>query len=191
MAFDLGEHESDARLLARYAAGDQAAARALVALHGPRVYALARRLLGDAAEAEDVAQEALLRLWRIAPDWRPGEARISTWLYRVATNLATDRLRRRRGVGLDAAPEPADEAPAVLDGLAAGERVAAIRRAVADLPERQRLAIELRHFEELGNPEIAEIMETSVEAVESLLARGRRRLAAALAGERAALGFDG
>jgi RNA polymerase sigma-70 factor (ECF subfamily) len=179
---------SDGELVARYAAGDQAAARALTERHVPRLYALARRMLGDAAEAEDVTQEAMLRLWRIAPDWEP-RAAVGTWLFRVASNLCLDRLRARRRLSDGPLPERADDSPGALGRLEAGDRAAALHAALAALPERQRLAIVLRHFEELSNPEIAEALELSVEAVESLLARGRRGLAAALAGRREALGF--
>ena len=167
----------DAALLAAYAAGDHSAARTLVSEHAPRVLALARRMLCDADEAEDVAQEAMMRLWKIAPDWRAGEARISTWLYRVAANLATDRLRRRpREAPLEAAGDPADGRPEGAARLMRSERSAALASALMDLPERQRLAVVLRHLEERSNPEIAEIMGLSVEAVESLIARGKRAL---------------
>ncbi len=180
----------DAALLARYAAGDLAAARALTARHLGRLLGFARRMLGDAAEAEDVAQEAMLRLWQIAPHWRPGEARISTWLYRVTANLCTDRLRRRRGVALEAAPEPADPAPGALAALIATDRAAALEAALALLPPRQRQAVMLRHLEGLGNAEIADVMDIGVAAVESLIARGRRALAARLAPRRSELGYD-
>jgi RNA polymerase sigma-70 factor (ECF subfamily) len=180
---------TDAELLGGYAAGDQAAARTLTLRHAPRVFALARRMLGDAVEAEDVTQEAMLRLWRIAPDWEEGRAALGTWLYRVASNLCIDRLRRRREAGGDGAAEIADEAAGAEARLAALDRAAALEKAVAALPERQRLAIVLRHFEELGNPEIAGVLGVSVEAVESLLARARRELAARLAPRRAELGF--
>ncbi len=180
---------SDAALLLRYAEGEQAAARVLTARHAPRIFALARRMLGEAAEAEDVTQETMLRLWKIAPDWQADRAALGTWLYRVASNLCIDRLRRRRELGSDAVPEIADEAPGAVRRLEAGERAAALEAALAALPERQRLAIVLRHLEERSNPEIAAILETSVEAVESLLARARRDLAARLAPRRAELGF--
>jgi RNA polymerase sigma-70 factor, ECF subfamily len=179
----------DAELVARYAAGDQAAARALTLRHAPRVYALARRMLGDGAEAEDVTQEAMLRLWRAAPDWEE-RAALGTWLYRVASNLCIDRLRRRRALTGVELPEIADEAPGAVRRLEADDRAAALQAALAGLPERQRLAIVLRHFEDRSNPEIAEALDLSVEAVESLLARGRRALAAALSGRRAELGYD-
>jgi RNA polymerase sigma-70 factor (ECF subfamily) len=180
----------DAELVARYAAGDQAAARALTLRHGPRVFALARRMLGDAGEAEDVTQETMLRLWRVAPDWREEGAALGTWLYRVAGNLAIDRLRRRRSAPGAELPEIADDAPGPLLVLEARDRAAALDAALAALPERQRLAVVLRHLEERPNPEIAEILGTSVEAVESLLARARRALAARLAPRRAELGLS-
>jgi len=179
-------------LLAAYARGDAAAARTLTARLTPRVYAQAYRMLGDAAEAEDVAQDAMLRLWKAAPDWRSGEAKVSTWLYRVAANLCTDRLRGRRRAGppLDAVAEPADSAPSAEARLQAGARQDALNAALQNLPERQRLAVVLRHIEGLSNPDIAEVMGVGVEAVESLTARGKRALAAALAPQRAALGFE-
>ena len=189
MAFDVMSDTSDEELLSLYANGDQAAARALMLRHAPRVLSLARRLLKDPVEAEDVTQEAMLRLWKIAPDWRTGEAKVSTWLYRVGSNLCTDRLRKKRGVGLDEAPEVADETPNVEDQMIAADRGRALREAMDRLPERQKLALTLRHFEEQSNPEIAEVLETSVEAVESLLSRARRALAADLSSNRSALGL--
>lgn len=181
---------SDAALLARYADGDQAAARLLTARHAPRVFAVARRMLGEQAEAEDVTQETMLRLWRAAANWRAGEAALGTWLYRVTANLCIDRLRRRREILSDTAPERPDETPGALDGMVAEDRATALHAALGTLPERQRLAVVLRHFEERGNPEIAEILDTSVEAVESLLGRARRELAARLAPRREELGFS-
>lgn len=180
----------DASLLARYAGGDQTAARLLTARHAPRVFAVARRMLGEQAEAEDVTQETMLRLWRIAPEWQAGQAALGTWLYRVAANLCIDRLRRRREIASDSLPERADEAPGALARIEADDRAAALHAALGALPDRQRLAIVLRHFEERSNPEIAEILDTSVEAVESLLGRARRELAARLAPRREELGFD-
>lgn len=182
---------SDEALLARYGAGDGAAARILAERLLPRLLSVAARMLGgDRAEAEDVAQEVMLRLWRQAPDWRAGEARVATWAYRVAVNLATDRLRRRgRMAPLDDAGEPEDGAAPAWARMAEAERLAALDAALAVLPERQRQAVVLRHIEGLSNPEIAAIMDLGVEAVESLTARGKRALAATLAGRRDELGY--
>ncbi len=189
MAFDALTEVSDETLLVLYGNGDRAAARSLTLRLGPLAYRVALRMLGDRAEAEDLAQEALLRLWKIAPEWRAGEAKVSTWLYRVVTNLATDRLRRRRGVGLDEAPEVADGAASALERMIDADRAQALQLALAQLPARQRQAVVLRHLEGLSNPEIAAAMEIGVEAVESLTARGKRALAALLEGKREELGY--
>lgn len=180
-------------LLARYAAGDPAAARALTLRLVPRALGYAARLLGDAAEAEDVAQEAMLRLWRAAPGWRSGEAQVSTWVYRVVTNLCTDRLRarkRRPAAALDEAPDVPDGARGAEADLIETDRMAALQAALDALPERQRQAVVLRHMEGFTNPEIAAVMDIGVEAVESLTARGKRALAAILAGRREELGYE-
>lgn len=191
MPFDRMDDQDDETLLAAYARGEPAAARALTLRLTPRVFGHALRMLGDRAEAEDVAQDAMLRLWRAAPDWRHGEARVSTWLWRVTANLCTDRLRRAgRASPLEAAEEPADPQESAAARLQRRARAAALEAALADLPERQARAVRLRHLEGLGNAEIAARLETSVEAVESLTARGARALRAALAGRRAELGFE-
>ncbi|SFM44900.1 RNA polymerase sigma factor [Shimia aestuarii] len=190
MPYDTQEDIPDDALLVLYANGDAAAARVLTLRLTPRVFSHAYRVLGDRDEAEDVAQEALIRLWKVAPDWRQGEAKVTTWLYRVVANLCTDRLRKARGVALDAVAEPADDARGPAETLLEQARMDALQAALGELPDRQRQAVVLRHIEGLGNPEIAEILEISVEAVESLTARGKRALAAALAGQRAALGYS-
>lgn len=182
----------DETLLVIYARGDAEAARELTDRMLPRALSVATRVLGDRAEAEDVAQEAMLRLWRIAPDWQTGQAKVSTWLYRVTMNLCIDLQRKRRGgtVALDDAPDPADNAPSAAEQLVAKARSDALQDALAQLPDRQRQAVVLRHLEELANPEIAEILGVSVEAVESLVARGKRGLTAALNQRRDDLGYN-
>ncbi|GAB1362342.1 RNA polymerase sigma factor [Rhodobacter sp.] len=193
MAFDVMSDVTDDMLLARYAAGDRQAARMLADRLLPRVLGYAARLLGgDRAEAEDVAQEAMLRLWRMAPGWRAGEAKVSTWLYRVVTNLCTDRRRaagRREMAMGDDLPDAPDESPAAETQLVEAARLKALDQALASLSDRQREAVVLRHIEGLSNPEIAGIMGIGVEAVESLTARGKRALASALAPRRHALGY--
>ena len=189
MPFDALNEVSDEALLIAFGNGDRDAARALTLRLTPKVMGFSARMLGDVTEAEDVTQEAMLRLWRIAPKWRQGEAKVTTWLYRVVMNLCTDRLRRKRGVALDAIEEPVDETPGVEAKMTAAERVLALEDALQDLPERQRQAVILRHIEGISNPEIAAVMDISTEAVESLTARGKRALSTALAGRREELGF--
>ncbi len=185
------EAAEDARLLAAYAAGDLSAARLLTARLAPRALAQAGRMLGDRAEAEDVVQEAMLRLWRQAPEWRSGEAKASTWLYRVVANLSTDRLRaRRRQAPIEDAERIEDSSESASDRLQQKARLAALRDALGGLPERQSQAVALRHLEGLGNEQIAEIMDINVRAVESLTARGKRALVAALARRKDELGFE-
>ncbi|MEX0287357.1 MAG: RNA polymerase sigma factor [Paracoccaceae bacterium] len=186
-----GAEVPDDALLVLYANGDRQAAAELTRRMLPRALAVATRVLGDRAEAEDVAQEAMLRLWRVAPEWRMGEARVSTWLYRVTMNLCVDLRRKRRApqVALEDAPEPSDDGPSAAEQLLAADRHDALQAALMQLPDRQRQAVVLRHLEELANPEIAEILGVGVEAVESLTARGKRALTAALRQRRDELGY--
>lgn len=194
MAFDAHGDVSDEALMVLYANGDRHAALALTQRVTPRVLAYAARLLsGDRAEAEDVAQETMLRLWKVAPEWRQGETKVTTWAYRVATNLCIDRQRsrgRKRQMALDDAPEVADATLGAEGQLQEADRMAALEAALAELPDRQRQAVVLRHLEGMTNPEIAAIMEIGVEAVESLTARGKRALAAILSGRKAELGYE-
>lgn len=182
--------DEDACLLEAFAAGEGRAAHRLIERLSPRVLSQAMRLLGNRSEAEDVTQEALLRLWRAAPRWEP-RAKVRTWLYRVTANLCLDRLRTRRNtVAIDGlTAEIATGDPAVIARLQQEARLDALRRALAELPERQALAVSLRFLEGLGNSEIAMIMDIGVEAVESLTARGKRALAAALSPSKEALGY--
>ena len=171
--------DADAEAMRRAGAGDEAAYRQLVRAHFAPVTALAHRLLDDAGEAEEIGQEAFLRLWRQAGKWRP-EARVGTWLYRVTYNLCIDRLRRRREVPSVCVPEPADQRAGVLALHQRDQRRRIVQAAIARLPERQRAAVHLVHFQEASNISAADVLGVSVEALESLLARGRRRLRAEL-----------
>ncbi|MDZ4778133.1 MAG: RNA polymerase sigma factor [Alphaproteobacteria bacterium] len=173
--------DPDAELVRRIGEGDARAADLLVRRHLPRMTALGRRMLSNAAEAEDMAQEVFLRVWKMAPQWREGEAKFETWMHRVALNLCYDRLRRRREVNdPDAGMTSVDPAQSAPDAILARQRASAVRTALDALPERQRAAIVLCHFQELSNIDAAVALEVSVEALESLLARGRRALKAAL-----------
>ncbi|WP_416423485.1 RNA polymerase sigma factor [Pseudomonas sp. App30] len=179
----MNETDPDVELLARIGNNEPAAVNEMVSRKLPRLLALASRLLGDADEARDVAQESFLRIWKQAASWRPGQARFDTWLHRVALNLCYDHLRRRKAHGLDDATleQLADPAGAPEDQLLASDQQARMAAALAALPDRQREAIVLQYYQELSNIEAAALMDISVEALESLLSRARRNLRKQLA----------
>lgn len=168
--------DPDAQDVAGAGRGDRAAAARLIARHGPKLLSVARRMLGRQGDAEDAVQDVFLKLWTHAARWQPGKAKFETWLFRVTLNACYDRLRRRGGEPLEEAARVPDDGPAPDSGLDDAALAAAVESALAGLPERQRAAILLCHFRDLGNVEAAEIMGLSVEAIESLLARGRRAL---------------
>jgi len=179
--------EDEAELLAGVAAGQERAFRALVDRHLGSVLGIARRMLRDDAEAEDVSQEALLRLWRNAAGLELGANGVRPWLRRVVSNLCIDRARARRNTTLtDTVPEESEPA-GQLRHLAERELSGRVDAALKALPERQRLALTLFHYEGMSQIEVGEVLGISDEAVESLLARARRTLKATLREEWRAL----
>ncbi len=189
---DAARDVPDDALLVSYANGDALAGREMVRRLSPILFGYATRVLQDRAEAEDVVQETMLRLWKIAPDWRQGEAKVSTWAYRVTANLCTDRLRKRRGsqINIDDVAEPKADLASAVEAMTDVARSEALTEALNTLPDRQRQAVILRHLEGVSNPDIAKIMDIGVEAVESLTARGRRALKTALSGRKEELGYS-
>ncbi len=208
--------DADESLMARVQAGDVAAFQLLVRRHSRRLQQFARRLLRDADEADDVTQEALLRVWQHAARWQPGRVQFTTWLFRIAQNQCIDRLRKaqtRREVsgstrGTEAG-ENHDQAmstgsangslleslPDTRRGATPEERVSdadrarRLEHALGGLPERQRSALVLCFYQGLSNQQAADVLDVSVDALESLLARARRALRSALADLRS--GADG
>lgn len=174
---------SDGVLLERTASGEQAAFRMLVDRHLSAMLAVARRMLRDEAEAEDVAQEAMLRLWRSSEKLDIGDYGVRPWLRRVVSNLCIDRVRAARNTLLtDEVPER-PQAPIQEVSLERREASARVETALKALPERQRVALVLFHYEGLSQIEIGKTLGVSDEAVESLLSRARRALKGALADE--------
>ncbi len=168
------QEDSDEALMGRIRAGDRPAFTLLLDRHLKAVAGFSYRMLMDAAEAEDVAQETFLRLWRYRDKWRP-EAQLRAWLYRVARNLCIDRFRRREVV-TDQIPEQEDPRGGPAADLQRSQMSRLLNNAMKLLPERQRAAITLVYHQELSNIEAAGILGVSVDALESLLSRGRRGL---------------
>jgi RNA polymerase sigma-70 factor (ECF subfamily) len=196
------EDESDDALMRRAGSGDKAAFALLVRRHLARATALAQRIVGNRSDAEEIVQEAFLRCWQKAPEWRPANDRASkaqlanvddqidgtrvstaqfgTWLYRVLVNLCLDRRRRPQPIGIEAAEEVPDTAADGFQETSRGETSRRVQAAMAQLPERQRAALALCYFEDMGNIEAAAALEISIGALESLLVRARRALREAL-----------
>lgn len=176
---DDSDDASDVDLMGRVAKGDEVAFRRLSLRHVPAMVGLARRVLGNAADAEDVVQEAMLRVWTHAPRWQPLAA-FRTWLTRIVVNLCLDRKRKAPWVDLEAAGEIADPAPDAGEAAERNERDRLVDAAIAQLPDRQRTAIVLTYGDGMSNAEVAEVLGTTVSAVETLLVRGKQGLRRAL-----------
>jgi RNA polymerase sigma-70 factor, ECF subfamily len=198
------EDESDDALMRRAGSGDKAAFALLVGRHLARATALAQRIVGNRSDAEEIVQEAFLRCWQKAPEWRPANdrppngkavatdraandddrrdegrgstAQFGTWLYRVLVNLCLDRRRRPQPIGIEAADDVPDSAADGFQETSRGETSRRVQAAMAQLPERQRAALALCYFEDMGNIEAAAALEISIGALESLLVRARRAL---------------
>jgi len=173
-----GSHEDD-DLMRRIVAGDQVAAKQVVDDHLPLLISLARYMLGNEAEAEEIAQEAFLKLWKFAGNWQPGRALIATWLRRVASNLCIDRLRQRRTSSLEAQDDQPVAATQQLE-LEEKDLAQRVNAALMQLPERQKLALTLCHYQGMSQREASQVMEISEHALESLMARAKRGLKSSL-----------
>lgn len=167
----------DQALLSAIGRGDHEAFEVLMARHGALALALAVRMTGAQQDAEEIVQEAFLRVWSTAERWDPqGGARFTTWLYRVVMNLCLDRKRRALMLPIEDIAEPVDGSPTGLEAASGHQAQRLVAEALASLPERQRAAIALCYFGEIGGQEAADSLDISLSALESLLVRGRRAL---------------
>jgi RNA polymerase sigma-70 factor (ECF subfamily) len=171
---------TDEDLMLRSAEGDMDAFEELVRRHEQTALNVAYRFLGDRDLAEDTAQDAFLKILSRAGSYRP-TAQFTTYLYNVVWHLCVDLYRRKRADSLERFGEPGGGTAEPMDGLLADERQTRVRDAVDTLPPRQRMALVLKHFEGMSYDEVAEVLECSPTAVDSLLIRARRKLKDTLA----------
>lgn len=168
---------TDEQIMAGIVAGDRQVYAEAVRRYARAIAVYAYRMLGNASDAEDIAQETFLRLWTQAARWQPGKAALSTWLHRIAHNLCIDSLRKNKPSLLNELDDDlADGQLAADDALEAENDHIMLHMALGKLPERQRSALALTHYQGLSNKEVADILSVSVDALESLLARARRSL---------------
>ncbi|MBL4603218.1 MAG: RNA polymerase sigma factor [Emcibacteraceae bacterium] len=180
---------TDEDLMLRIGEGDQTAYGMLVDRHLSLNLGYANKLLGNAAEAEEVMQEAFIRVWKHASRWDPArKTKFTTWFYRVVTNLCYDVGRKRKPQERVEILETISSDEISADNvIAVDQRSRQVKKALEDLPKRQSTAIMLCYFQELSNREAAEVMDVSVNALESYLVRGRRKLAVILSEDKASL----
>jgi RNA polymerase sigma factor (sigma-70 family) len=177
------DEPADDALMARVLRRDASAFRDVVNAHAAMLHRIAYRMIGDASEAEDLAQEALARLWQHAGRWQPGGPGIAAWLTRVTMNLCLDRLRKRRFASDEAVPERADETPLAPDRIVAEQQRLRVVAAIGALADNQRAAIVLTYYEDQANAAAAATMDMNIKAFESLLLRARGALKRALCDE--------
>ncbi|MBN2414775.1 RNA polymerase sigma factor [bacterium] len=177
------EHASDAALMERVKQGDQQAFRTIVESHQSSIFSLCMQYLNDRQDAEEVAQDVFIKLYKAADGYEP-RAKLSTFLYRIAVNLSLNRIRdrrRKRLVSLDMFGHKSEllegESPDQPDRqMEQDENAALIRRAIDALPANQRTAVLLKQYHGMSYEEIASVMKCSVSAVESRLFRAKLNL---------------
>ncbi|MDA0789078.1 MAG: sigma-70 family RNA polymerase sigma factor [Proteobacteria bacterium] len=173
---------NEAALIARVRAGDEAAYRTLLDRHLGPVTAYVRRMMMSAPEADDIVQETFIRLWTQAQRYDPAAAKLSTWLHNIAHHLVIDHFRKHGRVVTGVADDDVvAEDISLSDQIVHREQHDQMSRCLMALPERQRSAIVMCHYQGMSNRDAAVILDVSVEALESLMARGRRKLRQLLA----------
>ena len=179
-SFSLAEAAKDMSLMRRVGAGDQEAFGDVIRGHQQRVWAVAFRFTRRPEDADDITQEAFIRLWKAAAKWEPA-ARLSTWLYRVTANLCLDYRKKRNPMAMSLSEDIAASCGTGGEAMEAQEAAGRVQRAIAALPERQRMAVILHRFEGLSYEEIAKVTQWSEAAIESLLSRAYAALRIELA----------
>ncbi len=184
------ENSRDIHLMERIGRGDHRAFRDLVERHQDAVVGTVAKMLGNHAEAEDISQQVFLRVWRHAKRYRP-EAKFTTYLFTITRNLVFNETRRRKRRNEVSADEREENSHSLIPDtpdrqpdaeMLQEELRQAVDKAIAALPEQQRMAVVLRRYEQMPYEEIAQVLELSVSAVKSLLFRARTTLREALAG---------
>ena len=171
----------DNQLMLSVRDGDLAAFEQIVLRHQAEAWRVAYHFIGDAAEAEDIAQEAFLRVLDAAPRYKP-TATFRTYFYRILTHLCLDHQRKKRPILAEPVPNAADDSLSPSQQASRAERDVLIRDALDALPADYRMAVVLRYFEGLDGTEMADAMGRSVKAVERLLSRARAALEPRLKG---------
>ena len=175
------QEPGDEEVLRRIAGGDRVAFALLMRRHASPMLALAQRTTGNAADADEIVQEAFIKVWTQASVWRPeGGAKFSTWFYRVVLNASLDRCRRKVGEPLDEIEEPPDHSPGGFDNTVMAQRKRLIVQAMDQVSDKQRQALTLFYFGELSAPSAAQVLDVSLSSFESLLFRGKTALKQAL-----------
>lgn len=179
--------ESDEELVSRISKGDEEAFRLLVSRYFQKICGFIGRMMSGAAETEDIVQESFFRLWRYPNRWQPEKASLSTWLHRIAHNLCIDYLRKQSRMDYQTDNTEivtTDTHPSLEADITKLELAERVKLLIGSLPERQRTALILCHYQGLSNKEAAQILDISVDALESLMARARRKLKSLLGNER-------
>jgi RNA polymerase sigma-70 factor (ECF subfamily) len=168
---------SDESLLENLQEGSHEAFTELVTRHSRRYFALAYRLVANKSDAEDIVQDAFLKLWNRPRLWNPGtRAKFTTWFYRVVINLCLDHKKKRRPLSLSEDVDPVDANPGQDALLDVHQKQAILEKFICELPERQQLALNLCFYEGLSNEQAAEIIGVKVKALQSLLMRAKTTL---------------
>lgn len=169
--------QDDARLLEQIRKGDKAAFAVLVQRHSLRFYRVAYRFSGSRTEAEDIVQEAFIKLWERPNLWQEDKkTAFTTWFYRVLVNMCLDYQKKKRPASLADDTWIADDRDSHEETLLQNEKQALLEKHIQELPERQRVALNLCFYEELSNQEAADVMQINIKALQSLLMRAKTTL---------------